>query len=421
MRNTPNMMTLVPPHGPHWAIEETAARQFLFMMRSTSVVQHTEDVRARSGEDDSDDDRDYSIRDGIAYLSLVGPMTKKPTSMDSGTSTSYLRRLVRAAQNDEDVKALMIRIDSPGGSVSGTADLAQDVRKCAIKKPVYAYIEDSACSAAYWVASQCTKIFSNDTALIGSIGTYMVLYDMSKAAEADGIEVLVLSTGDFKGAGVPGAAITEDQRTDFMRVVNDLNGHFLGAVAKGRSMTRGAVKELATGQVWIASDALSKGLIDRVCSMDEAAKEVLSGSVSNTRMMTTNEARSEHDLPEVATFTLVTEEPTVSSEDLPHGMTLAEESETVLAAVRGLTERVADIRAARSSEGRQLSTKALSHISDNLAQVEALKAELALLQEPSSVTRTELDKAIFDAQITLALSQRQTGASNESTHQSMSG
>jgi signal peptide peptidase SppA len=361
------MTALLPPHGPHWAIEETAARQILGMLRSVSASAHLSEVEAR-GPAEGRDTREYAVSDGIAYLSLCGPMTKAQTSWGSGCSTVALRRQIRQAAADPEVKGIMIRIDSPGGSVSGTADLADDVAAVNRKKPVYAYCEDACCSAAYWVASQCSRIYANPTAMVGSIGTYLVLEDWSGFYESKGIKVHVLSTGPHKGAGADGAALTDDQLADFQRIVDNLNSHFLGAVGAGRQMAADQVQGVATGQVWIGADALSRGLVDRVCGWDEAIMDL--GSHART-----GGARADADTLQ-----------TISGEDrAPAARTLAEESAAVLAAVRGLTERIDLLRVARESEGRALSAKALGHIDDLEAALRGcLEALTALRTLPAA-------------------------------------
>ena len=380
------MTALVVPHDAHWAIEETAARAYLSMMRGVSVSAHMAEVEARGKSDDS---REYPIQEGIAYLSLTGPMTKSPTSFGTGTSTSYLRRQIRSAGADKDVKAIVLRIDSPGGSVGGTDDLAADVKRVSASKPVYAYVEDQCCSAALWVASQATRVYANKTALVGSIGTYMVLYDSSKAAEKEGIEVLVFSTGDHKGAGVPGAKITDEQKADFQRVVDDLNAHFLAAVASGRNLSMQAIKQIATGQVWIASQALERNLVDRVCSMDEAVREILGQSPM------TGSARADEAISVEA--------------ELPAGSTFAEDSDRALAAVRVVTNRAEAIKAMRERDGRTLSRESLGQIRTLAEETKSLSD--ALFNVASADPRDALARAVLAASISSATQ----GKTNEPT------
>lgn len=207
--------------------------------------------------------------EGVAIIPIAGMMMKAPSKFDDTTSTAMTRRAVRDAAARSDVKSILLLIDSPGGHAEGTDDLARDVAAAAAEKPVEAFIEDLGASAAYWVASQARKVWVNPTGFVGSIGTYQVVYDESKAAELAGIKVHVVSTGPLKGGGVPGSEISKDMLEAIQTWVDDLNSHFLKAVQKGRGMTAAAAKSVATGDIWIASKAKENGLVDGVKSLDE--------------------------------------------------------------------------------------------------------------------------------------------------------
>lgn len=207
--------------------------------------------------------------EGIAVVSIDGMMTKGTSKYEGTTSTAATRRALRAAAEREDVRAILLRVSSPGGYVDGTADLAADVARIAGELPVEAYIEDIGASAAYWVASQAAKVWANPTAVIGSIGTFQVLWDESKAFDAAGIKVHVLSTGPLKGAGQQGTEITPEILKAEQTIVDDVNAHFLRGVRTGRKMTPKQVEAVATGEVWIASKAKDLGLIDGIRTIDQ--------------------------------------------------------------------------------------------------------------------------------------------------------
>ena len=207
--------------------------------------------------------------EGVAVIAIEGMMTKGTSKFEGTTSTAVTRRTLRAAAEREDVRAILLKISSPGGYVDGTADLAADVARVAKDVPVEAYIEDIGASAAYWVASQAAKIWANPTALVGSLGTFQVLWDESKAYDAAGIKVHVLSTGPLKGAGQSGTEITPEILKAEQVLVDDLNAHFMRGVRTGRGMTPKQVDSVATGEVWIASKAKELGLIDGIRTIDE--------------------------------------------------------------------------------------------------------------------------------------------------------
>jgi len=121
------------------------------------------------------------IAEGIAVIPLAGPLMKIDSKFGS-TNTVRVRRALRAALADPDVRGILLHIDdSPGGTMAGTADLAAAVAAANLEKPVWAQIDDMGASAAYWVAAQARRIVANATAELGSIGVVAVLEDSSKA------------------------------------------------------------------------------------------------------------------------------------------------------------------------------------------------------------------------------------------------
>jgi len=234
-----------------------------------------------TGDDESmDADCGYTIVKRVAVICMDGNMTKKGSSF-GGCSTIATRQALRAAAADYQVDAVLLKICSPGGSVSGTSDLADDVLavrrgtmpgmlgEAGKPKPVDAFIEDMGCSAAYWVASQCETIMANKTAIVGSIGTYCILCDDTGAQEQVGITYRVVSTGAFKGLGADGK-VSAELVSDVQREVNELNAPFLAAVAAGRGKKIPDVLAVADGRAWVGENAMQIGLIDEITTCDAA-------------------------------------------------------------------------------------------------------------------------------------------------------
>jgi signal peptide peptidase SppA len=270
-----NLAAALPPIDLHWAIEARWAQNALSMLEKIGWQAHRMEVEAYSaGPGEKPDAKPFQFEDGVAILGLSGPMTKRPQSWGSGTSTVQMRRLVRQAANDPDVRQIALVIDSPGGQLSGTHELAQDVREANKRKPVTAYIEDLGASAAYWVASQAGKIYANEPGFVGSIGAYLVVEDYSKAAEGLGVKVHVVKAGEFKGAGYPGTPVTDAQLEDWQRQVNRANDTFLQSVSRGRNWPIARTREIADGRVHVGKDALALGLIDGIRTFDSVLQEL---------------------------------------------------------------------------------------------------------------------------------------------------
>lgn len=270
--------------GP-WAIHEDA---FVALVRRGGLS--VRDLNAQSAAGGSADLKSappmggYNLQSNdqkLAVVSLSGPMMKFD-SWWGGTSTVRVRQALRSLAEDETIAGIMLVIDSPGGTVSGTKELADDVAAIAASKPLHVYIEDLGASAAYWVASQGARIAMNETGMVGSIGTFATLIDASGAAAQQGLKVHVLRAGEFKGAGTLGTEITSEQLGEMQRIVDELNEFFVAGVAKGRRMQLDAVRELADGRVHLGAAALKLGLVDAVSSF-EVAVQALAETVSARR------------------------------------------------------------------------------------------------------------------------------------------
>jgi signal peptide peptidase SppA len=212
----------------------------------------------------------YREPGGIARIPMSGQVTKGDSSF-GGINSVRSRRAVRKAVADDQVTAILLHIDSPGGTVAGTGDLAADIAKANTIKPVYTFFEDLGASAAYWIGSQARYIFANPTADVGSIGTMTYVEDTSKMYEMKGIKVTLIATGKYKGQWIDGNPVSEDYIESIRTEVEDLNEHFLAGVLAGRTkMSREQLMAVADGRCFIASKAKSLGLIDEVASLDAA-------------------------------------------------------------------------------------------------------------------------------------------------------
>lgn len=247
------------------------------------------DARGRPGRDDEDDDGlDYSVVGGVATLGIRGVMLKSvPWWMSyfgmSAVSTPAIAAAVREAAADPNVKRIVLRIDSPGGQVSGVEDAGNAIREAGAAKPVTAVVEDMAASAAYWLASQASDIVVAPGGSVGSIGVYMVSVDSSRLYDKMGISVKVHRAGELKGAGTPGTPLTDAQAAYFDEEVREIAADFVKAVASGRGLDANNADQLATGRMWRAQRAKTMGLVDRVESIPSALQSIAT-AVKEARM-----------------------------------------------------------------------------------------------------------------------------------------
>ena len=258
--------------GP-WAMYPQAFRTAVASLSNHDWAKHV----AQYAADEDGFDTDYDVTaDGIAIIELAGMITKHPSSLSRNPGSIGLRRMIRNAVANSAVRAILLRVDSPGGTVAGTADLADEVYRAAKAKPLTAFIEDMGASAAYWVASQARRIVGNTTAAVGSIGIYGVLYDYSKAAEKQGIRAVVVRSGKYKGTGTRGEEITDEQIDERQRTIDAIHELFVASVARGRGVSKSRVEAIADGRVWIGAAGVEARLVDRIGTVEQALAELAS-------------------------------------------------------------------------------------------------------------------------------------------------
>ena len=222
-----------------------------------------------------------NIEDGIGVIDMSGPMIRKPDLFSqilfNATDSEELTAAVREAGDRPDIEAVFLDIDSPGGTVTGTPELAQAVADVNRKKPVYAFSSGLMCSAAYWVASQAQAIYTTPSARIGSIGVIQPVIDESEALKNEGIKVEVFAVGKFKGMGTPGVPLTDAQRELIQSNLADVANDFHAAVlSRGRKIPPEAME----GQDFSGKQAQKLNLAGVVRDRGEAMQRLRSYHVS---------------------------------------------------------------------------------------------------------------------------------------------
>jgi signal peptide peptidase SppA len=181
---------------------------------------------------------------------------------------------LRAALADIGVAAVVMDIDSPGGTVSGVAEFATKITQLseAAAKPVYAYASGQCASAAYWIACGCTGIACSPSSDVGSIGVYMALVDESENWKAEGYKLVLIKAGENKAAGIAGSQITAAQVALWQADVDHIYNQFTAAVQAARP---GIATDVLQGQTFYGDRARAAGLVDEMAAdLLEMAAEV---------------------------------------------------------------------------------------------------------------------------------------------------
>jgi protease-4 len=202
-------------------------------------------------------------------------------AMDSGIKARELSKLIDALAGKRQVKAVVMRVNSPGGSALASDVVVESMRKCAKKKPVIVSQGDVAASGGYWISMYADEIVVQPTTITGSIGViggwvwdagfgekFGLDGDFVKRGEH--ADVLFGITVPVLGATVPHRALTDDERDRLIDEMNGLYQGFVGKVAEGRKMTKEAVEAVAQGRVWTGSEGKALGLVDSIGGIEMA-------------------------------------------------------------------------------------------------------------------------------------------------------
>jgi len=202
---------------------------------------------------------------------IVGKRMNLISYYSGGVSTDLLKRDIAAALNNPEVDALVLDVDSPGGTISGVLELADFIHANRGQKPIIAHANELMASAAYWIGSAADKVYASKTANVGSIGVYMRHYDFSKYLEKEGIKPTYIFAGKYKTIGNQDEELKGRERNIFQDEVDALYTMFVDSVVKNRGISRGKVEEDALAL--LAQPALDRGLIDGIMTFEEAVQK----------------------------------------------------------------------------------------------------------------------------------------------------
>jgi protease-4 len=208
--------------------------------------------------------------------------------MDS--TAKFVLRQLKAAEEDEDVAAVVLRVDSPGGTINASDHIHRQVKKLCRgsgkTKPVVVSMQGLAASGGYYVSAPAQKIFAERTTMTGSIGVIASFLNASGLMEDFNVRMEVIKTGPRKDSGSPFRPMTDEERTRWDEVIGDAFQTFLEVVSEGRGMSTEQVRTLATGDVYTAREAKANGLIDEIGYLEDAIAEAESlAGVSDSQVV----------------------------------------------------------------------------------------------------------------------------------------
>lgn len=274
------------------AIERGVLESWIRQIPSFKVT--AEDLRSEKAQTDLVPGR-KSVGD-VAVIPLSGFITQKPSIFSvlfGGTSADLFAEEVVQALRDSTVGAVVMHVDSPGGSVFGIDEAASRIRAARGSKPLVAVANPLAASAAYYLGSQADQVVATPSGIVGSIGVIGMHVDWSKALSDAGVKVTLLTYGERKADGNPYQELSDEARDNWQERVDYYGKAFEAAVAKGRNVSIETVRgQYGRGAAYPAGKAKAVGLVDSVATLSETIASLAKGAKPQPRAYDPSEARA---------------------------------------------------------------------------------------------------------------------------------
>jgi protease IV len=208
-------------------------------------------------------DLPFIPRKRVAVVEVHGAIG---SSIRSQMFVPMLKRL----REDDRTRAVVLDIDSPGGSASVSDYLYLELQKLARKKPLISFVRGTCASGSYFLACASSRIISQRSAVIGSIGVMLIRPEMQELLSKIGVHVAVTTTGPYKGMGLPFRGVTPEEERKNQDMADRFFEHFVSVVAEGRQVDIDVARKWASGEVWWADEALEMGLVDELGDLERA-------------------------------------------------------------------------------------------------------------------------------------------------------
>jgi protease-4 len=240
-------------------------------------------------------------KDKIAVVYIDGQMVADKSSDSEGQSfSSDVVRNLRKATDDSNVKAIVLRINTPGGTPVAAEEIIDQMNRTKASKPIIVSMGDMATSAGYFVASNANRIVANPDTFTGSIGVIWVFKNKSLYYRDEGVNYYVAKSGNFKDLGSDWRGLSTDEKAYVQKIINQSYSRFVTSVARGRNLSEDYVRSIADGRVYTGSDAKEIGLVDELGGLYDAVNVAtdLAGIKGKPEIIYLNEPGSKKPLPD---------------------------------------------------------------------------------------------------------------------------
>ena len=253
--------------GQFWQINPPAFEEMYRRLSQENtapgLLQYAADMQSKTTEKDF-----YTLQDDVAIIPITGPLSKRAGFMSlffGGTSYAFIQMAVKEALADDEVAAIVLNIDSPGGVVNGLDETVDLIYESHGQKPIMAYADGMMASAAYEIGSAADEVLAGPSSMIGSIGVLMVHEDWSVFNEKNGISVTYLTAGRYKALGNPDEPLSSLARDTFQAELDIFYTLFVEKVARNRDVdVSKVISDMADGRMFIGQQAADAGLVDKI-------------------------------------------------------------------------------------------------------------------------------------------------------------
>lgn len=235
--------------------------------------------------------RPYNVtKNGVLVIPIRGVLYSDFSWSFEGWAVgyTYIQEALKRGAADPDVKAIVLDMNSPGGDVSGCDKTGKAVQAARKMKPVLTAVNEMACSAAMWLASQSAKIVCEDSGITGSVGVITRHRDISGMMSNAGIKITPIFAGEHKDEGSPYKPLDEKAKANIQRHINTLYGKFCATVATGRGISADAVKATEAA-IFMGEEGLKVGFIDAIGTLEETIEMAVTAATSKGAVMDAND------------------------------------------------------------------------------------------------------------------------------------
>ncbi len=231
----------------------------------------------------------------VAIVHIDGMIINESTGLYDGTTSESMLRILNDIEQDPLIRGIVVKIDSPGGTVIDSDKIAQKLKQLNKVKKVYTLTESMTASGGYYIASQTDKIFAHRESLIGSIGVILEIPNAEELFNKIGVDMVAITSGDMKNMGSPFTTLNEEERAIFQALVDESYENFVNEVANGRNMSTDDVRQLADGRIYSAKQALENGLIDSIGGLEDLQSQLEKDGLTNAQLVDYSEYISPWD------------------------------------------------------------------------------------------------------------------------------